>query len=135
MKGVTFSVIVMTFNRPEPLRRCLESLASQTLPSDQFEVVLVDASNVPVVDVVAEFSGPLRLVHLPGPNLGVDRSYPGGYREGERSSRKEGLNAVRHRSDQRLRDTTQAETADTDGLPIFKDIFQCLGGAGIELIH
>lgn len=71
MKGVTFSVIVMTFNRPEPLRRCLESLASQTLPSDQFEVVLVDASNVPVVDVVAEFSGPLRLVHLPGPNLGV----------------------------------------------------------------
>ena len=71
MKSFTFSVIVMTFNRPEPLRRCLESLASQSLPSDQFEVVLVDASNVPVVDVVAAFFGRLRLVHLPGPNLGV----------------------------------------------------------------
>ena len=70
-KGVTVSVIVMTFNRPGPLRRCLESLAAQTLPSQQFEVVLVDASDVPVVDVVAEFSGRLRLVHLPGPNRGV----------------------------------------------------------------
>jgi GT2 family glycosyltransferase len=62
---------VLTFNRPGPLRRCFESLACQTLPSDQFEVVLVDASDVPVVDVVADFSGRLRLVHLPGPNLGV----------------------------------------------------------------
>jgi len=70
-KGVTVSVIVMTFNRPGPLRRCLESLAAQTLPSEQFEVVLVDASDVPVVDIAAEFSGRLRLVHLPGPNLGV----------------------------------------------------------------
>jgi len=70
-KGVTFSVIVMTFNRPGPLRRCLESLAAQTLPPEQFEVVLVDASDVPVVDIAREFSGRLRLVHLPGPNLGV----------------------------------------------------------------
>jgi GT2 family glycosyltransferase len=69
--GATFSVIVMTFNRPGPLQRCLESLAAQTLPSDTFEVVLVDASDVPVVDVAADFSGRLRLVHLPGPNLGV----------------------------------------------------------------
>jgi GT2 family glycosyltransferase len=68
---VTCSVIVMTFNRRGPLRRCLESLACQTLPSDQFEVVLVDASDVPVFDIVADFSGQLRLVHLPGPNLGV----------------------------------------------------------------
>lgn len=71
MMGGTFSVIVMTFNRPGSLRRCLESLAAQTLPSEQFEVVLVDASDVPVIDVAADFSGRLRLVHLPGPNLGV----------------------------------------------------------------
>jgi GT2 family glycosyltransferase len=61
----------MTFNRPGPLRRCFESFACQTLPSDQFEVALVDASDVPVGDIVADFSGRLRLVHLPGPNLGV----------------------------------------------------------------
>jgi GT2 family glycosyltransferase len=71
MHGATVSVIVMTFNRPGPLRRCLESLTLQTLPQDQFEVVLVDASDVPVVDIVAEFSCRLRLVHLPGRNLGV----------------------------------------------------------------
>lgn len=71
MDSFTVSVIVMTFNRPLPLRRCLESLTLQTLPREQFEVVLVDASDAPVYGIVTEFSDRLRLVHLPGANLGV----------------------------------------------------------------
>lgn len=65
------SVIVMTFNRPEPLRCCLGSLAKQTLPVTMFEIVLVDGSVNPVRDIVAEFSTSLHIRHYPGPNLGV----------------------------------------------------------------
>lgn len=71
MSELTASVVVLTFNRREPLLQCLESLASQTLRQDSFEVVLVDGSDEPVRDLVAQFSDRLRLVHLPGPNLGV----------------------------------------------------------------
>ena len=65
------SVVVMTFNRPDPLRRCLESLAVQTLPAEAFEVIVVDVSDRPVADVVAEFAGRVNVIHHVGPNLGV----------------------------------------------------------------
>jgi GT2 family glycosyltransferase len=65
------SVIVMTVDRPGPLRRCLESLAAQSLPADVFEVILVDGSADPAADLVAEFAGRLQITHHPGPNLGV----------------------------------------------------------------
>ena len=48
------SVIVMTFNRPESLGRCLESLSKQTFPSVMFEVVIVDGSVVPAREVVTK---------------------------------------------------------------------------------
>ena len=65
------SVVVRTFNRPGSLRRCLESLAAQTLPRDAFELILVDTSDQPVQNVVTEFAGRLHMIHHPRPNLGV----------------------------------------------------------------
>lgn len=67
----SISVIVMTLNRPAPLRRCLASLARQTLAPGAFEVVVVDTSDRPVDDVLETFAGRLRLIHHVGPNLGV----------------------------------------------------------------
>ncbi len=65
------SVVVMTFNRPGGLRRCLTSLASQSLDPRAFEVVVVDVSTPPVGDVVAAFGERLRIIHHVAPNLGV----------------------------------------------------------------
>ena len=37
-----FSVVVPTYNRPEPLARCLRALAAQDYPSELLEVIVVD---------------------------------------------------------------------------------------------
>jgi glycosyltransferase involved in cell wall biosynthesis len=37
-----FSVIIPTYNRPERLSVCLESLARLNYPPDRYEVVVVD---------------------------------------------------------------------------------------------
>lgn len=59
-------VVVMTFNRPDGLRRCLASLAAQS-----FEVVVVDVSSPPVDQVLEPFQQRLQLIHQPEPNRGV----------------------------------------------------------------
>jgi hypothetical protein len=71
--GVTplISVVVMTFNRPDGLRRCLASLAAQTLNPLSFEVVVIDVSNPTMEAVLAPFRHQLRLIHHPAPNQGV----------------------------------------------------------------
>lgn len=65
------SVIVVTWNREEPLRRCLESLAAQSFPRDRMEVVLVDVSDSPNLGVVTEFASRLHLRHEVFSNHGV----------------------------------------------------------------
>ncbi len=61
----TFSVIIPTRDRPEKLAVCLESLAEQNYPRDQFEVVVVDdASRLPLDPVVAVFRERLTLTLL-----------------------------------------------------------------------
>ena len=65
------SVIVMTFNRPIALGRCLASLASQSLDSRDFEVLVLDVSDEPANGIVAGFGGRLDIVHRRAPNLGV----------------------------------------------------------------
>ncbi len=65
------SVIVMTFNRPEPLKRCLKSLVAQTIGQNSFEVVLVDVSQPPVTSVVESFQHSLSIRHLTVENRGV----------------------------------------------------------------
>jgi glycosyltransferase involved in cell wall biosynthesis len=61
----------MTFNRPAALRRCLASLAAQTMSTDTFDVVVVDVSTPPVTNILAEFAAQLDLVHVVVPNGGV----------------------------------------------------------------
>ena len=68
---VEVSVVVMTFNRPKALERCLRSLSAQSIGSQAFEVVLVDVSQPSVTDVVANFSDHLRIHHLIAINQGV----------------------------------------------------------------
>lgn len=65
------AVITLTYNRPDAVRRCLESLRRQTLPGEAFEVVLIDVSDQPVNAAVEAYSGCLRIKHLHAVNQGV----------------------------------------------------------------
>lgn len=65
------TVVVMTFNRPDGLHRCLTSLSRQTLDPAVFDVVVVDVSTPPVDAVLETFLERLRILHHPAPNLGV----------------------------------------------------------------
>lgn len=58
----TFSVIVPTYRRPQALARCLSSLARQTWPHDDYEVIVVDDAAMPedVGRVVATAGLPAR---------------------------------------------------------------------------
>ena len=42
MSGKKFSIIIPTYNRPEQLANCLESLGKQNVPNISFEVIVVD---------------------------------------------------------------------------------------------
>jgi glycosyltransferase involved in cell wall biosynthesis len=56
------SVVVATYNRPEELTSCLVGLSHQTIGRDRFEVIVVDdCSQTPVDEIVARFSGLLRV--------------------------------------------------------------------------
>lgn len=79
------SVIIMTFNRVTTLRRCLESLTTQSLDSRNFELVLVDVSTNPVTSLVQEFNNRMDIRHFHIENQGVaaNRNY------GARKSRAE----------------------------------------------
>ena len=67
------SVIIPTYSRPGPLRRCIATLASQTYPRQSFEVIVVDDGGDPPAtkclqdDVVLD----LPIVLLRQPNRGA----------------------------------------------------------------
>ena len=42
MKEITITVVIPTYNRKEILRKCLAALFDQTLPKDDYEIVIVD---------------------------------------------------------------------------------------------
>ncbi len=53
---LTFSVVIPTLDRPEYLRRSLDSLIKQRFPKGRFEVIVVDdGGTIPAQDVVAAF--------------------------------------------------------------------------------
>ena len=85
--SATFSVIIPTRDRPQELAACLESLAEQNYPRDQFEVIVVDdASRLPLDPVVARFRERLTLTLLKqsrsaGP--GAARNYGAACAKGE----------------------------------------------------
>jgi glycosyltransferase involved in cell wall biosynthesis len=77
------SVVVATHDRPDQLRRCLESLARQNLPRENYEVVVVDdGSPQPPAEIVAAAADRLQIALItqrqagPGParNAGVQRA-------------------------------------------------------------
>ena len=76
------SAVVCTHDRAHYLRRSLRSLASQTLPEDQFEIVVVDnASADDTASVVSgEFKHLANLRYLLEPKLGISRARNTGWR-------------------------------------------------------
>ena len=53
---LTFSVVIPTLDRPEYLRRSLDSLIEQRFSKDRFEVIVVDdGGTIPAQDVVAAY--------------------------------------------------------------------------------
>lgn len=65
------SVIIATYNRAAQLRACLESLAHQTLPPQEFEVVVVvDGSTDATREMLASLALPYRLVPVSQANRG-----------------------------------------------------------------
>ena len=52
--GLFVSVVMPTHGRPDRLRRALESLAAQTYPRDQFEVIVIPTPGDPGIGVAAE---------------------------------------------------------------------------------
>ncbi len=70
------SVVIPTRNRPEAIVRCLDALATQRFPSDDFEVIVVDdGSNPPLTLEVGRWSSQFDLKLVPQKNTG-----PGGAR-------------------------------------------------------
>ncbi|MBC3763779.1 glycosyltransferase [Quadrisphaera oryzae] len=60
--GPEISVVISTFDRPDALARALEGFCRQTLPSERFEVVVVDdASSVPAAPVAERFTDRLSI--------------------------------------------------------------------------
>ncbi len=66
-----FSVVIPTYNRPERLAICLQSLAALDYPRDRFEVIVVDdGSEMPLESVVEPFQKQIDLTLLKQPNGG-----------------------------------------------------------------
>ena len=68
---VKISVVIPTYNRPERLQVCLQSLTRQTLPSEYFEVIVVDdGSSADISHITTPFQEPLSLKLIEQANKG-----------------------------------------------------------------
>lgn len=66
-----FSIVIPTYNRPERLATCLQSLARLDYPRERFEVILVDdGSEMPVESAVEQVQSQLHIMLLKQPNAG-----------------------------------------------------------------
>ncbi|ARV63281.1 glycosyl transferase [Nostocales cyanobacterium HT-58-2] len=66
-----FSIIIPTYNRPERLVTCLESLTRLDYPRIDFEVIVVDdGSKIPLESVIAAFEESLNLTLIHQTNAG-----------------------------------------------------------------
>lgn len=66
------SIVIPTYNRVRPLRRCLEALA-QGCPRDRYEVIVVDDGSSPPVDL-GRYEESMQIVALRHDNRGPARS-------------------------------------------------------------
>ncbi len=66
-----FSIVIPTYNRPDRLASCLQSLTQLSYPRDRFEVIVVDdGSAQPMAPTVAPFESALNLTLLRQVNSG-----------------------------------------------------------------
>jgi len=68
--SVEVSVIIPTYNRFHQLLKCLEALARQTFPVDQYEVVVVDDGSTDETSIVKGQSFPFQLTYCYQSNQG-----------------------------------------------------------------
>ena len=73
---IKISAIICTFKRPEYLRHALRSLCEQSLPREQYEIIVVDnAVETEVRQVVKDFEdGRVNLRYLPEVKVGLSRA-------------------------------------------------------------
>src|SRR2546428_9492800 len=72
IKVPRISVVIPTFNRAAMLGATLESLAAQTLPTNQYEVVVVDdGSEDATREVCRDFARRIQLKYLRIENSGI----------------------------------------------------------------
>lgn len=84
-RKVDISLIVLTYNRPGPLKRCLESITRIDKGETSFEVLVVDdGSTSDNKGVIDGFDGRLEIKYLRKPRGGVAsaRNYGGAHAEG-----------------------------------------------------
>ena len=68
---LSYSIIVPTYNRPERLQKCLESITLLDFPQEKFEVIVVDDGSENLLDpVVALFTEQLSLSLIRQQNAG-----------------------------------------------------------------
>ena len=79
------SVILPTYNRASSLRQTLASLAEQTLPADQYEVVVVDDGSTDGTQSVRQDSYPYQLRYIRQANRGDVAARNTGVRESRAS--------------------------------------------------
>jgi glycosyltransferase involved in cell wall biosynthesis len=66
-----FSIVIPTYNRPDRLASCLQSLTQLSYPRDRFEVIVVDdGSSPPIAPVAESFKSTLNLTLLHQDNSG-----------------------------------------------------------------
>lgn len=66
-----FSIVIPTYNRPERLAKCLESLTDLDYPRERFEAIVVDdGSAIPMESVVAEFREKIDITLISQANSG-----------------------------------------------------------------
>jgi glycosyltransferase involved in cell wall biosynthesis len=70
--GLRFSVVVPTYNRLPILRKCLAALESQTLPPNDFEVIVIDdGSSDGTQELLTKYRPPFRFQYLRQANSGT----------------------------------------------------------------
>ena len=68
---IVFSIIIPTYNRPQPLTNCLQSLADLDYADNRFEVIVVDdGSKISLKTVVKPLQNQLNLTLIPQANAG-----------------------------------------------------------------
>lgn len=71
MTAPLFSVIIPTYNRPQPLAACLNALADSTLPASAYEVIVVaDGGAIDPAPVVADATRRLAITLISQPHDG-----------------------------------------------------------------